>query len=140
MIVNLVFHSSSTALFTFSDGRYIGAILDRNGLRPSRYYVTKQGFMVMASEVGVSTFPDQEIVQKVGKNLTNEPVYKAECISRVFNPVSLTAPVLSLQFWKNDTNMAMEGLLKVTTSLMSHCNAVFFFFFFSDHHLKIEFK
>ncbi|XP_058953024.2 uncharacterized protein [Pocillopora verrucosa] len=52
------------ALFTFSDGRYIGAILDRNGLRPSRYYVTKQGFMVMASEVGVSTFPDQEIVQK----------------------------------------------------------------------------
>lgn len=81
MIVNLLFHSSSTALFTFSDGRYIGAILDRNGLRPSRYYVTKQGFMVMASEVGVSTFPDQEIVQKVGKNLTNEPVYKAECIS-----------------------------------------------------------
>ena len=53
------------ALFTFSDGRYIGAILDRNGLRPSRYYVTQQGFMVMASEVGVSTFPDSEIVQKV---------------------------------------------------------------------------
>lgn len=52
------------ALFTFSDGRYIGAILDRNGLRPSRYYVTKQGFMVMASEVGVSTFRDEEIVQK----------------------------------------------------------------------------
>ncbi|XP_078373779.1 uncharacterized protein LOC144657317 isoform X1 [Oculina patagonica] len=52
------------ALFTFSDGRYIGAILDRNGLRPSRYYVIKQGFMVMASEVGVSTFPDEEIVQK----------------------------------------------------------------------------
>lgn len=71
MIVNLVFHFSSTALFTFSDGQYIGAILDRNGLRPSRYYVTKQGFMVMASEVGVSTFPDQEIVQKVGKNFTN---------------------------------------------------------------------
>ncbi|KAK2570832.1 Glutamate synthase [NADH] [Acropora cervicornis] len=52
------------ALFTFSDGRYIGAILDRNGLRPSRYYVTKQGFMVMASEVGVSTFRDEEVVQK----------------------------------------------------------------------------
>ena len=58
----------STALFTFSDGRYIGAILDRNGLRPSRYYVTKQGYMVMASEVGVSTFPDEEIVQKVNSN------------------------------------------------------------------------
>ena len=58
-------NSPLTALFTFSDGRYIGAILDRNGLRPSRYYVTKQGFMVMASEVGVSTFPDEEVVQKV---------------------------------------------------------------------------
>ena len=55
-------------MFTFSDGRYIGAILDRNGLRPSRYYVTKQGYMVMASEVGVSTFPDEEIVQKVNSN------------------------------------------------------------------------
>ena len=59
------FFPPKIALFTFSDGRYIGAILDRNGLRPSRYYVTKQGFMVMASEVGVSTFRDEEIVQKV---------------------------------------------------------------------------
>ena len=65
ILVTHVLHYSMTALFTFSDGRYIGAILDRNGLRPSRYYVTKQGFMVMASEVGVSTFPDEEIVQKV---------------------------------------------------------------------------
>ena len=65
ILVICVLRYSITALFTFSDGRYIGAILDRNGLRPSRYYVTKQGFMVMASEVGVSKFPDEEIVQKV---------------------------------------------------------------------------
>ena len=68
MILTIYLKRSSTALFTFSDGRYIGAILDRNGLRPSRYYVTKQGYMVMASEVGVSTFPDEEIVQKVNGN------------------------------------------------------------------------
>ena len=68
IILTIHFKRSSTALFTFSDGRYIGAILDRNGLRPSRYYVTKQGYMVMASEVGVSTFPDEEIVQKVNSN------------------------------------------------------------------------
>ena len=38
-------------LFTFADGRYIGAILDRNGLRPARYYVTADDRMIMASEV-----------------------------------------------------------------------------------------
>jgi glutamate synthase (NADPH/NADH) len=52
------------ALFTFSDGRYIGAILDRNGLRPSRFYVTKSNHMYMASEVGVANVPPEEIIQK----------------------------------------------------------------------------
>lgn len=41
------------ALLTFTDGRYVGAILDRNGLRPSRFYMMKDNVMVMASEVGV---------------------------------------------------------------------------------------
>ena len=41
------------ASIAFTDGRYIGAMLDRNGLRPSRYVVTKDGLVVMASEVGV---------------------------------------------------------------------------------------
>ncbi|ESO02185.1 hypothetical protein HELRODRAFT_65256 [Helobdella robusta] len=52
------------ALFTFTDGRYIGAILDRNGLRPSRYYVTKSNHMYMASEVGVTDLDPSEIVFK----------------------------------------------------------------------------
>lgn len=41
------------ASIVFSDGQYIGAVLDRNGLRPSRYYVTKDDKVIMASEVGV---------------------------------------------------------------------------------------
>ena len=41
------------ASIVFSDGHYIGAVLDRNGLRPSRYYVTKDDKVIMASEVGV---------------------------------------------------------------------------------------
>jgi len=41
------------ASVAFTDGRYIGAVLDRNGLRPSRYYVTKDDLVIMASEVGV---------------------------------------------------------------------------------------
>ena len=53
------------ALFTFSDGRYVGAVLDRNGLRPSRYYVTTDGHMIMASEVGVSSIPEEKVLSKV---------------------------------------------------------------------------
>ena len=52
------------ALLTFSDGRYVGAILDRNGLRPSRFYVTKDNTMVMASEVGVFDVDPDQVVQK----------------------------------------------------------------------------
>ena len=39
--------------FCFSDGDVMGAVLDRNGLRPSRYYVTSDGCMILSSEVGV---------------------------------------------------------------------------------------
>ncbi|XP_018340976.1 PREDICTED: putative glutamate synthase [NADPH] isoform X2 [Trachymyrmex septentrionalis] len=52
------------ALLTFTDGRYVGAILDRNGLRPSRFYVTKDNMMVMASEVGVYDTPPSNVVLK----------------------------------------------------------------------------
>ena len=52
------------ALLTFSDGRYVGAILDRNGLRPSRYYVTEDNVMVMASEVGVVDIHPHKVVKK----------------------------------------------------------------------------
>lgn len=41
------------ALVSFTDGRRIGATLDRNGLRPGRYYLTKTGRVILASEVGV---------------------------------------------------------------------------------------
>ena len=52
------------ASMVFSDGRYIGGTLDRNGLRPSRYVITKNGLIVMGSEVGVQTFPAEEIKEK----------------------------------------------------------------------------
>ncbi len=52
------------AAIAFTDGKQIGAILDRNGLRPSRYYVTKAGRVIMASEVGVLDIPPDQIVQK----------------------------------------------------------------------------
>jgi glutamate synthase (NADPH/NADH) large chain len=52
------------ASVAFTDGIRIGATLDRNGLRPSRYYVTKDGLVVMASEVGVLDIPPERILEK----------------------------------------------------------------------------
>ena len=49
------------ATLLFSDGRYAGGILDRNGLRPGRYTITKRGLLVVASEVGVLDFDPTEI-------------------------------------------------------------------------------
>src|SRR5687767_8006012 len=52
------------ASIAFTDGSVIGAVLDRNGLRPSRYYVTKDDLVVMASEVGVLNIPEENILLK----------------------------------------------------------------------------
>ena len=52
------------ASIAFTNGEVIGAVLDRNGLRPSRYYVTKDGMVVMASEVGVLDIPPENILIK----------------------------------------------------------------------------
>ncbi|MGY4348227.1 glutamate synthase (NADPH/NADH) large chain [Bradyrhizobium sp. GM7.3] len=52
------------AAIAFTDGRQIGATLDRNGLRPARYLVTKDDRIVMASEMGVLTIPEDQIITK----------------------------------------------------------------------------
>src|ERR1051326_7221578 len=52
------------ASIAFTDGKKIGAVLDRNGLRPSRYYVTKDDLVIMASEVGVLDVPPDRVLHK----------------------------------------------------------------------------
>jgi len=52
------------AAVAFTDGKMIGATLDRNGLRPARYLITKDGLLVMASETGVLPFKPEEIEKK----------------------------------------------------------------------------
>ncbi|XP_031274848.1 glutamate synthase 1 [NADH], chloroplastic isoform X1 [Pistacia vera] len=52
------------ALISFTDGRYLGATLDRNGLRPGRFYVTHSGRVIMASEVGVVDNPPEDVLRK----------------------------------------------------------------------------
>ncbi|MGD8829368.1 MAG: glutamate synthase large subunit [Pseudomonadales bacterium] len=52
------------ASIAFTDGTYIGAVLDRNGLRPSRYYITKDDKCIMASEVGVVQVDPADVIEK----------------------------------------------------------------------------
>ena len=55
------------ASVAFTDGKYIGAVLDRNGLRPSRYYITHDDRVIMASEVGVLPTVEPENVKQKGR-------------------------------------------------------------------------
>ncbi len=52
------------ACVTFTDGKQIGAVLDRNGLRPSRFWVTDDGLVVLASEAGVLDIPSAKVIRK----------------------------------------------------------------------------
>lgn len=52
------------ASILFTDGDYMGAVLDRNGLRPSRYYITTDDYMILSSEVGVLDIPPEQILVK----------------------------------------------------------------------------
>ncbi|MEQ9486183.1 glutamate synthase large subunit [Coleofasciculus sp. F4-SAH-05] len=52
------------ALLVFSDGQVVGATLDRNGLRPARYSITRNGYVVVGSEAGVVDLPEADIVEK----------------------------------------------------------------------------
>lgn len=67
----------------------MGAILDRNGLRPSRFYVTKDNVMYMASEVGVIDLPSADVVQKVsgreGVGVMSRPHIIISFISIILN-------------------------------------------------------
>ncbi len=52
------------ALLAFSDGKIVGAVLDRNGLRPARYAIAKNGLIVVGSEAGTVDLPESEIIEK----------------------------------------------------------------------------
>jgi glutamate synthase (NADPH/NADH) large chain len=52
------------AAFSVTDGRYVGCVLDRNGLRPSKYIITKDDMLLIASEYGVVDIPEEEIKER----------------------------------------------------------------------------
>lgn len=56
------------AAILFSDGQKVGAVLDRNGLRPSRYYLTSDNMLILSSEVGVLDIDEKKIVKNQDLN------------------------------------------------------------------------
>ena len=84
------------ALFTFADGRYCGANLDRNGLRPCRYYVTDDDRIICASEVGTIAIEPERVVQK-GRLQPGKMLLVDTQAGRIIDDSELKATVSSRQ-------------------------------------------
>ena len=103
------------AAVAFTDGRQIGATLDRNGLRPARYIVTDDGLVVLASEVGVLPIPEERIVAKwrlqPGKMLLVD-LEEGRIVSdeEIKNALSTRHPYAE---WLNNTQIVLEDLAHV---------------------------
>ncbi|MDP1628558.1 MAG: glutamate synthase large subunit [Parvibaculum sp.] len=100
------------AAVAFTDGRQIGATLDRNGLRPARYYVTDDGDVMMASEMGVLPAPEEKIVEKwrlqPGKMLLIDLEQ-----GRIISDAEIKAQLAKLhpyQEWLNATQIQLEDM------------------------------
>jgi glutamate synthase (NADPH/NADH) large chain len=100
------------AAIAFTDGRHIGATLDRNGLRPARFFVTTDDLLVMSSEAGVIEFPEEQIVRKwrlePGKMLLVDLEH-----GRMIDDAELKANIAAArpyQAWLDETQIHLESL------------------------------
>ncbi|MBN2029580.1 glutamate synthase large subunit [bacterium] len=100
------------AALVFSDGRYVGATLDRNGLRPARYTITKDGMIVMASEAGVLDFPGEQIRNR--GRLQPGKMFLVDLQQRRIVPDNEIKAKISRQRpyrrWVRDKSIALRGL------------------------------
>src|SRR5579859_190048 len=100
------------ALFTFSDGRYCGANLDRNGLRPCRFYVTSDDMMICASEVGTIAVDPEKVIQK-GRLQPGRMLLVDTVEGRIVDDKELKRMVASKQNFKEWIANQMLSLPKV---------------------------
>ncbi|MBI5576805.1 MAG: glutamate synthase large subunit [Deltaproteobacteria bacterium] len=100
------------AALVFTDGRYIGGTLDRNGLRPCRYTVTRDGLIVLASETGVLDFDPDEIVQR--GRLQPGKMFLVDLKEKRIVPDNEIKAKISRQrpyrHWVKDNKIEMRGL------------------------------
>jgi len=100
------------AAVAFTDGRQIGATLDRNGLRPARYLITDDDYVVMASEMGVLTIPQNKIVKKWRLQPGKMFLIDLEQ-QRIIDDADLKtelAQAAPYQQWLNETQIKLENL------------------------------
>jgi glutamate synthase (NADPH/NADH) len=103
------------ALFTFSDGRYCGANLDRNGLRPCRFYVTKDDRIICASEVGTIPIEPDQILQK-GRLQPGRMLLVDTLAGRIVDDIELKATVAARQDFKSWVDKFLITLPGVVTA------------------------
>jgi glutamate synthase (NADPH/NADH) large chain len=116
------------ASLVFCDGRYVGGTLDRNGLRPSRYTITKDDLIVMASETGVQDFEAGEVAYKgrllpgklllvdlkEGRIIPDEEAKREVCLKKPYS--TWTKQIITLQ--QTETLEPSEDLSPVQTLFM----------------------
>ena len=100
------------AAVAFTDGRQIGATLDRNGLRPARYLITDDDHVVMASEMGVLNIPESKIIKKWRLQPGKMFLIDTE-EGRIIDDAEIKAQLATkapYQQWLNDTQIQIENL------------------------------
>ncbi|HXI56543.1 MAG TPA: glutamate synthase large subunit, partial [Polyangia bacterium] len=105
------------ASVAFTDGIRIGAVLDRNGLRPSRYYVTKDGLVVMASEVGVLDIAPERVLEK-GRLQPGRMFLVDTAQGRIIGDEELKTQIATAQpygLWLKENLVALDELPKPPT-------------------------
>ncbi len=105
------------AAVVFTDGRFIGATLDRNGLRPARYTVMKDGLIVLASETGVVELPEAEVRMK--GRLHPGKMFLVDLEQHRIIPDNVVKSRLSRQYpyrrWVKNTRVELRGLFSPST-------------------------
>jgi glutamate synthase (NADPH/NADH) large chain len=102
------------AALAFTDGTKVGVALDRNGLRPARFVVTKSGKVVMASEVGVLDIPPEEILQK-GRLAPGKMFIVDLAQNRIINDNEIKAAVSRrkpYRRWLDENRIELKGLFQ----------------------------
>ena len=100
------------AAVAFTDGKQIGATLDRNGLRPARYLITDDDHVVMASEMGVLSIPEEKIVKKWRLQPGKMFLIDMEQ-GRIIDDAEIKAELAAkapYQLWLNETQIQLENL------------------------------
>jgi glutamate synthase (NADPH/NADH) large chain len=106
------------AAIAFTDGKHIGAVLDRNGLRPARYIVTKSGTVVMASEVGVLDI-DPEDIEVSGRLEPGKMFYIDTETQRIVEDAEIKEEIYDKRFygqWLKENMVELEELHRVSSS------------------------